>query len=169
MKVARGVVLGVERNIMKSFCARDGSGQNVYFVLVRYPDKLISELRRLSKGAKVISSAKSMRDGYVRLKISEVNGVAVTLSSVDVKVRKRNRFAKAITLFLWHVPSESEQNYLFYFDPVKLRGSSRQVELSLEKIRKNFADYLLGAEFEKTAVLKGHDEIVRPINLRVSF
>ena len=50
-KIAKGVVLGVERNIVKSAMSQDASGRHVYFILVRYSDKLISEMRRLSRGA----------------------------------------------------------------------------------------------------------------------
>lgn len=166
---AHGIVLDVERNIVRSSCLKDDSGKFVYFVLVYYPEQKIQEMRRLSKGAKVIASAIFLNDGYVRLKISEINGVAVTMSSADVKILKRNRFAKAITLFLWRVPQNTEQNYSVYFDPVKVCGNSKPIRLSLEKFRKNLADYLLGAAFERVAVLRGHDEIGRPISLRIAF
>jgi len=167
--ITHGIVLDVEQNVVQSSWSRDRAGKYVYFVLVWYPEKLISRMRRLSKGAKIIASPISMHDGYVRLKISEVNGVAVTLSSANVKVHKRNRFAKAITLFFWRVPSESELNHSVSFDPVKVCGNSKPVELSLERSRKDFADYLVGAEFKIMAVFKGHDEIGRHVSLTVTF
>ena len=167
--IAHGIVLNVEKNIVKSSWSYDGSGEYVYFVLVWYPEKLISKMRKLSKGAKVIVSPISVHNEYVRLKISEVNGVAATLSSADVKVRKRNKFAKAITLFFWRVPSESEHNYSVYFDPVRICGNSKPVELSFERFRKKFSDYLLGTEFKIMAVLKGYDEIGRSVNVGVTF
>jgi len=166
---AHGIVLDVERNIVRSSCLKDHSGKFVCFVLVYYPEQKIQEMRRLSKGAKVIASTICLHDGYVRLKIYEINGVAVTMSSADIKVLKRNRFAKVITLFLFRVPQNTEQNYSVYFDPVKICGNSKQAELLLEKSRKKFADYLLGAKFEKIALLKGHDEIGRPISLGITF
>ena len=167
--IAHGIVLNVEQNLVQSSWSYDSSGKYVYFVLVRYPEKLISKMRRLSKGAKVIASTISMHDGYVRLKISEVNGVAVTLSSANVKVHKKNKFAKAITLFFWRVPTKSEHNYSVSFDPVQVCGNSKQFEMSLERSQKDFSDYLLGADFERIAVLKGHDEIGRPVNVGVIF
>ena len=166
---AHGIVLDVERNIVKSSCLIDGSGKFVYFVLVYYPGKKIQEMRRLSKGAEVIASAISYCNGHVRLKISEINGVAVTMSSADVKVLRRNRFAKAITLFFWRVPKNTEQNYTVYFDPVKVCGNSKTVEMLLEKFQKNFDNFLLGAEFKTVIVLKGDDEIGRPISLDVAL
>ena len=124
-------------------------------------------MRRLSKGAKVIASTISMNDASVRLKISEINGVSVTMSSADIKILKRNRFAKAITLFLFRVPQNTEQNYSVHFDPVKVCGNSKQTELSLQEFRKNLADYLLGAKFKTTAVLKGYDEIGMPVSIKM--
>ena len=164
---AHGIVLDVERNIVKSTWLIDGSEKFVYFVLVYYPGKKIQEMRRLSKGAKVIASAMSYRNGYVRLKISEINGVAVKMSSADVKVLRRNRFAKAIKLFFWRAPKNTEQNYSVYFDPVKVCGNSKTLELPHTKSQKNFNNFLLGAKFKITAVLKGYDEIGRPVSVLV--
>ena len=72
-------------------------------------------------------------------------------------------------MLLWSVLSESEQNYPVYFDPVRICGNLRQVELSLERFRQKFADYLLGAEFKIMDVMKGYYEIGRPISLEVTF
>ena len=166
---AHGIVLDVERNIVKSSWLKNDSGNFIYFVLVYYPEHKIQEMRRLSKGAKVIASTISMNDASVRLKISEINGVSVTMSSADIKILKRNRFAKAITLFLFRVPQNTEQNYSVHFDPVKVCGNSKLIQLSIERCRKNLADYLLGAEFKTMAVLKGYDEIGRAVSLRIAF
>lgn len=166
---AHGIVLDVERNIVRSTWLKDDSGKFVYFILVYYPEQKIQKMRRLSKGAKVIASIISKNDGYIRLKISEINGVAVTLSSAYIKILRRNKFAKAITLFLFRVPQNTEQNYSVCFDSVKVCGNSKQTDLSLKDFRKNFADYLLGADFERATVLKGHDEIGRPISLWIAF
>ena len=164
---AHGIVLDVERNIVKSSWLIDGSGKFVYFVLVHYPEKKIRKMRRLSKGAKVTASTISLNDASVRLKISEINGVAATMSSADVKIIKTNRFAKTITLFLWRVPQNTEDNYSVQFDPVNVCGNSKTLEMPLEKFRKNFDNFLLGTELKTTAVLKGYDEIGRPVSVKV--
>ena len=67
--------MGVEQNIVKSSWCRDASNKWIYFVLVRYPDRLIAEMRRLSKGAKVVASVISDNGCSVRLKVTEVNNV----------------------------------------------------------------------------------------------
>ena len=91
--IAHGVILGVEQNIVKSSWCRGASNKWIYFVLVRYPDQLIAEMRRLSKGAKIVASVISDNGCSVRLKVTEVNHVSVVLSSAEVTIKRRNRFA----------------------------------------------------------------------------
>ena len=126
-------------------------------------------MRRLSKGAKVIATVVSKNDKYAELKVSEVNGVSVIISSAEVTVTKKNRFAKAITLFFWRVPSGLEYKISIPITPLKLCGNSSQIRLPLDKSRKNFGDYFLGAELKRIAVLTGHDEIGRLIRTRVAL
>ena len=166
---AHGVVLGVEQNIVKSSWYRDVSNKWIYFVLVRYPDQLIAEMRRLSKGASVVASVISNKGKSVLLKVTEVNNVSVVLSSAVVSIKRRNRFAKAISFFVWKVPSGSTHNVSIAFDPVRVSGCSCEVMLAFDGSEKGFYDYLLGAKFERVAVLKGHDELGRAVNVRVPF
>ena len=167
--IAHGVVLGVEQNIVKSSWCRDASNKWIYFVLVRYPDRLIAEMRRLSKGAKVVASVISDNGCSVRLKVTEVNGVSVVLSSADVAINRRNRFAKTISFFVLKVPLGSTRNVSLAFDPVRVTGCSREVLLAFDGCKKDIIDYLLGAKFDRMAVLKGHDELGRAVSVRVPF
>ena len=165
--IAHGVVLGVEQNIVKSSWCRDASNKWIYFVLVRYPDRLIAEMRRLSKGAKVVASVISDNGCSVRLKVTEVNNVSVVLSSANVTVSKRNRFSKAISFFVWKVPSGSTRNVSVALDPVRVCACSREVLLAFDDCEKHIRDYLLGVKLERLAVLKGHDELGRAVSVRV--
>ena len=167
--IAHGVVLGVEQNIVKSSWYRDASNRWVYFVLVWYPDRLIDEMRRLSKGAKVVASVISDNGCSVRFKVTEVNHVSVVFSAADVTIKRRNCFAKAISFFVWKVPSVSTRNVSIAFDSVRVSGCSREVLLAFNRCEKGFYDYLLGAKFERVAVLKGHDELGRAVSVRVPF
>ena len=166
---AHGVVLDVERNIVKSSWYLDVAGRYVSFILVRYPDELIKEMRRLSKGPKVIAKVVSQNRDGVRLKVSEVHGVSVVISSADVTVRKRNRFAKAISFCIWHVPRGSVGTYQFALDPVRVCNGSAFVCLSLDKSKKDFSDYLLGARLTRSIVLHGHDELGRAVSAKMVF
>jgi hypothetical protein len=165
--VAHGVVLGVEQNIVKSSWYRDTSNRWIYFVLVRYPDRLISEMRRLSKGAKIVASVISDNGCCVRLKVTEVNGVSVVLSSAVMTINKRNRFAKAISFFAWKVPKGSTHNVSVAFSPVCICACSRELLLAFDGGQKELYDYLLGAKSDRVAVIKGHDEIGRAVSVRV--
>ena len=61
-------------------------------------------MRRFPRGAKVVATVMYENDKYAELRVSEVNGVSVVISSVEVTITKKNKFAKLITLFLWKVP-----------------------------------------------------------------
>ena len=167
-KVAKNIVLGVERNIVKSSISKDASGRHVYFILVRYSDKLIAEMRRLSKGAKVIGRVMRSENGEIELCLSEVNGVSVVLSSVDITVRKVNRFAGFISYYIMKVSEGSEAHYTKAISPVQICAESRNIRLELSR-NKRVCDYLLGAEIEAVAVLKGHDEIGRVVGVKVEL
>jgi len=167
--VARGVVLGVERNIVKSSWSRDGSGKYICFILVHYPDKFIADMRRLTKGAKVVVSVISNSDNDIKLKVSEVNNVSVVISSAIIRIHKRNRFAKAISFFVWHVPSGSNHKVSVAIGPVQICSGSREIRLAPAKCTKSILDYLLGAKLECVVVLKGNDELGRKVSARVVF
>ena len=49
-RIASGMVLGIESNIVKSSWQMDESGKYIYFILVRYPQSLIEKMRRLTMG-----------------------------------------------------------------------------------------------------------------------
>jgi len=165
---SHGIVLDVERNIVKNIWLKDGSGLYVCFILVRYDGRKISEMRRLSKDAKVIAYLISVNYENVKLRVAEVNGVSVVLTSADVRVRKQNRFAKTISFFIWPVPDGSEYNKTIAVGPVRVRGNSLKIKLNLN-CRKNLVDYLLGAKLTRVVVLKGHDELGRPISAKIVF
>jgi hypothetical protein len=165
---AKGIVIGIERNIVKSKWSKDGSGKFVYFILVRYPEEKIWEMRRLSKGARLIATNISdpSTDG-IKLKVSEMNGVSVVLTSADIKIRKHNRFSKPISLFLWKVPSMIEDNSSISFDPVEICSNSINIQIPTNAFRKSLIDHLVGANLELIAVLKGYDEIGRPVSIKI--
>ena len=168
-KVAKGIVLGVERGIVKSSWSRDAARRYVYFILVRYPDKLVSEMRRLSKGAKVVCQLVRSSDGEIELRLSEVNGVSVTLSSVDISVRKVNRHAGFISYYIMKVPNGFKASYSKAIQPVRICGESRIIRLELKRSEKQVADYLLGSESSAEVIFRGHDEIGRIVTAKVDF
>ena len=167
--VSHGVVLGIEQRIVESSWCCNKSGKYHYFVLVRYPDSMIQEMRRLSKGARVVVSVVSVNSGDAVLRVSETNGVSVVMSSADVKVNKKYKFSKFISFCVWHVPKGSVHRVSVALDPVKICSGSRKVSLPLSGCNKDFFDYLLGAKLERLAVLKGHDELGRTVSAQLIF
>ncbi|MFC1829703.1 hypothetical protein ACFL0O_08830 [Thermodesulfobacteriota bacterium] len=166
--VAHGSVVDVERNIIETEWSQDRSGRHVCFILVQYPNKLIQKMRRLSKGSKVVASVISGSGGDIVLRVTEVNGVSVVLTSADVTVLKRNKYAKWISFYVWKVPTGSKGHYSVALNPVKFCGESHEIRLKMRS-QKDLSDYLLGADIAHTAVLKGHDELSRPVSVMVRF
>jgi len=168
-KIAKGIVLGVEQRIVKSSWSKDVSGRYVYFILVLYPDRNISEMRRLSRGAKVIGRVVRAGNGGIEICVTEVNGVAVTLASIDVTVRKANRYARFISYYIWKVPKSSECRFSQAIAPVRVCGSSTTVRVKLTGNEKQFSDYLLGADLYVLGIIRGTDEIGRDVTVSVDL
>jgi len=169
LKIAKGVVLGVEQGIVKSSWSKDASGRYIYFILVMYSDKNISEMRRLSKGAKVIGRLVRAGNSGMEICVTEINGVSVTLSTVDVTIRKANRYAGFISYYIWKVPKDSAASFSRVIAPVRVCGSSATVRVELPGNEKQFSDYLLGAELDVHGVIRGTDEIGRDVTVSVDL
>lgn len=168
-KVAKGIVLGVEQGVVKSSWSKDASGRYVYFILVMYPDKKISEMRRLSRGAKIIGTVVQNGNGGAEVCVTEVNGVAATLSSIDVNIRKVNRYAGFISHYIWKVPTGTEATFSQAIAPLIVCGSSSNIRFRLPGNEKQFSDYLLGADPDVKAIIKGTDEIGREVTVKVDL
>ncbi len=167
--ISRGILSGLEQNIVQSAWSRDHAGRYVCFVLVHFPQRLIEKARRLTKGACVLAAVLSEDRHSATLRVQEINGVSITLASAEVSVTKRNHFAKAISFFVWKVPTSSEQKSLVPIDPVSLCGDAAEVKLHFKRSGKRFTDHLVGATLELTVVLSGQDEIGRPVHTHLTF
>ncbi len=128
--LAHGIVMDVEKNIVKSRWSIDRSGRYVYFILVYYPESMVNEMRRLSKGANVVVANIGSDNGITQIKISETNGVCVTMTSADVTVTKKNRYAKAISKYVWKVPAGLKSSRSVALPaPIKVCGNSTIISL----------------------------------------
>jgi hypothetical protein len=163
---AKGIVKGVSERIVRSSWI-ESDGKIICFILVKYPDTVIAEMRRLSLGSSVTASVIGFEDGKALIQVNEGNGVKVTLTSADVHIRKKNRFAKKISYFVMKVADGSSESYRVGLEPVVVRSSSKVIPLNLSG--KDLSDYLLGADVKRTVVLSGFDEIGRKVSVRVSF
>jgi predicted alpha/beta-fold hydrolase len=136
--------------------------------LVHYPEALIAKMRNLSLGSKMLATyvGRSGDDAFIR--VTEVNGVAVVLTSADIKICKQNRFAKTISFFIIQIPEELHEKFRVELDPVKVCANSQTVRLSLTE-SKSVSDYLLGAKIKHQIELKGYDEIGRTVSVHLAF
>jgi len=166
---AQGILLGLERYIVRSSWAQNNAGNYVYSILVRYPDSVMQEMRRLSKGAKVVVSVVEEKSNRVLLNITEVNTVEALLTSAEIQIRKINRFAPIISYCILKVPKGSVLNLTTAIDPVRVRGNSKRIGLEVPGTEKRLLDYLLGAELERSIVLKGFDEIGQDLTVRITY
>ena len=165
---AKGIVLGVEQNIVKSSWSKDGSGRFVYFILVQYPEKKILEMLRLSRGARLIATGTlDTNIDKINLKVSEVSGVSVVITSADIIIRQYNMFAKPISLFLWKVPALIEHLSSIPLDPLQICGNSANIRIPTYTRRKRLIDHMLGANFEAIFTLNGYDEIGRAVRVKI--
>ena len=73
--LAEGLVVGVEQNIVDAVVVTDVIGRYVCYILVRYPDELINEMRRLSLGANLIPTVEGSGPDGMRLRLQETNNV----------------------------------------------------------------------------------------------
>jgi hypothetical protein len=166
--VLQGIVLDVPRRIVKSEVVEDSSGRYVCFILVDYPDVMVSEMRRLSRGANVSLSVVRLDKSSAVLRVHESNGVGVTITSAEVLVEKVNRFAKKISYFVIKVPEGSSERFRVSFSPVTVCKGSREVRLDLSD-EKGLSDYLLGADVRRAVTVLGTDEVGRGVVAEVRF
>lgn len=172
--IAHGLVFDVESSIAASSYDLDRAGRYVAFLLVTYSAAKIADVRRLSRGSKVTvkvvgSDGSDGHEGYgVRIRATEAHGVAVVLSSADIRIVKRNRFAKLMSFF-WNVEDGSEQSISVPVGPVHVCSSSSDFLLDLGSSGMVVSDYLLGAQVTYFARIRGHDEVGRVVEARVRF
>jgi len=167
--VASGIALDIDRNITRASHIQDRSGKYLCFILVKYPDSKIKEMRRLSKGANIIGSILSEPGRKLRLKVTETNGVAVTLSSVEITVHKKNQLAGIYNFCIWKVPNSSKDSFSIAIDPVKICGESSILKIDISLFQKKWKDFILGANLEYSINIKGFDELGRSVCAAVKF
>ena len=168
-RITSGVVLDVERNIIRSSYCQDISGRHICFILIKYSDLQIKNMRRLSRGGYVVASVLSTSGGVLLVKVTETNGVAVTLMLADILVSKKNHFAKMINFYIWKVPYGSKDSFSIALSPVKICGGASIIKIDIRQSQKDWRDYLIGAKLEFDLKLKGFDEIGRAVSVSIKI
>lgn len=160
---ASGFLSEIETRIVSQSFER-GSGGVVYRMLVHFPKSLISKMRRLSKGSKVLAT----KVGHGEYRLREVNGVACVLSEAAYAVSERNAHAGFLNYYVMKVSSGRSRKYTKPLsEPVVLQnGAVKRVSLMVPK-RSVVSDLVLGTQRDVSVTLIGVDEVGRPIKIKV--
>ncbi len=162
-KTASGIILDIEKQIVRSLYSRNSFEKHVIFILVKYPDAKIQEMRRLSKGSRLSVSVESISGSQAQIKVTESNGVSVTLGAIKGTIHKTYSFARFYNFCIWKVPYESQHSFSIAVGPISVYENSIMLELNIRQLGKDWTDWLLGASTAVTFEIKGFDEIGRPV------
>lgn len=142
-----------------------GSMGVVYRMLVHFPKQLISRMRRLSRGSKVLAT----RLGGGAYELREVNGVACVLTEAAYIVSERNRHANILNYYVMKVSSGGTRKYTKPLrEPVILRNNvAKRIDLTVPN-KNSIGDLVLGIRRSIQITLMGTDEVGRPVRVNVS-
>ena len=159
-----GFLAEIETRIVSQRFERGASGV-VFWMLVHFPKPLISKMRRLSRGAKVLAT--KVGSGVYDLR--EVNGVACVLTEAAYAVSERNRHAGFLNYYVMKVSSGGSRKYTKPLpEPVVLQnGAVERISLMVPK-RGGLGDLVLGTRRTVSITLIGTDEVGRPVLVKVA-
>ena len=162
---ASGFLSEIETHIVSQSFER-GAGGVVYRMLVHFPKTLISKMRRLSRGSKVLVA--KVGPGEYRLR--EVNGVACVLNEAAYAVSEVNRNAGFLNYYVMKVSIGGSQNYTKPLsEPVMLKNKGVGTVNLIVPHRNIVADALLGTERNVQITLIGTDEVGRPVRVKIPY
>ena len=164
-----GTVFGVENRIVDQAYTQDGQGRFIYFILVRFPESRIAEMARLSRGARVVAQLVSIDDGYVYVRLEEINGVRAVMDMVRITMEWKHRFADTISYYVTHVPSESKSENEISIGRTVLQGGYVEFGFPIPELDEPFADLFLGREGIGHLIFSGTDELGRPVSAGLIF
>jgi hypothetical protein len=161
---ASGFLAEIETRIVSQEFERGSMGV-VYRMLVYFPKQLISRMRQLSRGSKVLAS--KVGGGVYELR--EVNGVACVLTEAAYVVSERNRHANILNYYVMKVSSGGTQRYSKPLRaPVILRNNvAKRINLIVPN-KNSVGDLVLGTRRSIQITLMGTDEVGRPVRVNVA-
>lgn len=157
----------VEKNVVQLSCNDDSTSGHICFVLVYYPDTFMEEAKRVGRGANLVSVVENIEKDELNLRISEVNNVAVTLTGGRITVSRKNRLASVISYYLWKVPDIKKKGYDLVVNPIRICGTSSDLKITVNGLKEYFSDFLPWVDVSIQGVLKGIDELGRPVESKI--
>jgi hypothetical protein len=164
---SQGFLIRIEDNIVSNEWMRGGSGKFICFVLIHCSEKLIHEMQRLARGAMVIGKILKFNANRVVLELTESNGVCVTFVKATVSITHLHKWAKAATLFFWHVEEETELAHEIPICTLNVCGGMKQVTIAFGDKAQQRPFLLNLSSSTLKAVLHGFDEIGRPVIVQI--
>jgi hypothetical protein len=144
--------------------------QHVCFVLVRLPESKIEWFRKMTIGPKLTASMLKHNGDAMVIGIRETNGVSVTLTDYRILITRNNRHADLITMFAWKVPESTTESFEGAIGrSCSLKSDSLTISIPCASPDKDIGALVLGTERRVNIVLRGHDEIGRPVSLPVAI
>jgi len=165
---ARWFIRSVHQNIKKSDI-RQIQGKYICFVLIDFPPARIEKLRKLTIGPKVAARVVEKTVSQFVIEVRENNDVEVFLTDYHLTMTTKNRHAGIITLFAWKVPDSAIQEFDGVFDrKIVLKKKAETLNIPFPSPDTSLKSLILGSETRIDIVLQGHDEIGRPLSIRVN-
>ena len=165
---AKWFARSVHQNIKKSDI-RQIQGRYVSFVLIDFPPARIERLRKLTIGPKVAARVVKKKANQFVIEVRENNDVQVFLTDYHLKMTTNNRHAGIITLFALKVPDSAIQEFDCVFDrKIILKEKTEMLYIPLPSPDTDLKSLILGSETRIDIILQGHDELGRPLSIRVN-
>ena len=165
---AKWFIRSVHQNIKKSDI-RQIQGKYVCFVLIDFPPARIERLRKLTIGPKVAARVVEKKANRFVIEVRENNEVEVSLTDYHLKLTTKNRHAGIITLFALKVPDSAIREFDGVFErKITLREKAEMLNVPFPSLDTSLKSLILGSETRIDIILQGHDEIGRPLSIRVN-
>ena len=162
--VAKWFVKAVEQSIVRSDCVTAPNGFHTFFTLIYFPDERIKEMRKLTRGPKVMARIVSINGNTATIEMAETNGVGVTVYEYEICFLRSYKRAEFVSYYIWKVNKSKQLSYTKTLrSPVRLYESSQHIAIPLPAHSMSIGEYLLGTSQSLTIRLQGIDEIGREV------
>ena len=144
--------------------------KHVCFILVRLPESKIEWFRKMTVGPNLAARMVENGSDEIVIEVRETSGVSATLTDYRISITSNNRHAGLITMFAWKVPESSTENFEGAIGrSCSLKSDSQTISIPCASPDKDIGALVLGTERRVNIVLRGHDEIGRPVSLPVAI
>jgi hypothetical protein len=160
---SQGFLVRIESSIVDSHWITDEPGNYICFVLIRCSEKMIRDMQRLSRGARVVAKLETFDENRAVVELTECNNVWVTFVRATVSVTYLRKWAKAVTLFLWCVAEKADMTYEIPLSPFRIGGRMRKIPIDLADPAQRNPLFISTSSRYLKIILHGFDEMGRVV------